>query len=224
MPSRRMFALWGATIALALTLTANAQAVGTQVTVRIEGKSRTLLPTTVVRTHAGSITKGGTPAGACPASSAAGALDAATHRWTGTYSSVGIEITQILGETHTFSKGSYWSIWVDNRYAAAGICDLKLHRGEQLLFAPYPAKGTVYPIVLTAPKHATTNHPFTVKAFYYNGKGKAKPLAGVRIKGAGTPTNRHGIATITATHAGKLELAASRSGYIRSGGTTVRVS
>jgi hypothetical protein len=228
MQTRRFLALCGATIAVSLTLAANAFAASTAVTVRVEGKSRTLLPTTVVHTHTGSITKAGAPPGTCPATSAAGALDVATHgRWNGSYSTQyhELSVTSILGETWSFSQIKYyWGIWVDNRYAPAGICELKLHKGEQLLFAAVPDKGTEYPIVLKSPRRATTGHQFNVKAVYVNGKGVAKPLAGVSVKGAGAVTNGQGIVTITPEQAGKLVLSASRSGYIRSAQDTVRVS
>lgn len=223
MPIRSLFALCGASIALCLTLGGNALAAGNQVTVRVEGSSHTLLPTTVVHTHAGSITKGGAPSGACPATTAAGAFDVATHgRWDGKFyaSAHGIFITSIFGEKPT--GNDYWTVFVDNRASSLGICGLRLHRGEQLLFAV--TNGKEDPIVLTAPRHARTNHSFNVKAFYYTAKGVAAPLAGVRLKDAGAVTNRRGIATITDRRPGKLELTASRSGYIRSAPATVSVS
>jgi hypothetical protein len=226
MQTRRLFAITGGTIALSLTLAASSLAAGTAVSVRVEGLSRTLLPATTVHTHGGSIIKGATPAGACPAVSAAGALDVATHhRWGGSYSSgLGIDINQILGQTLSYSHGYYWSIWVDDRYASAGICGLKLHRGEQLLFAPYPAKGSVYPILITAPRHAKINQSFKVKVYYENAKGISKPLAGVLLKDAAAVTGRNGVATITARRAGRLTLTAGKSGYIRSASATVGVS
>ncbi len=224
MHNRSLFALCGATVVLCLALAANAFAAGTQVSVRVEGKSHTLLATTVVHTHAGSITQGGAPAGACPATTAAGAFDAATHgHWTGKYYAsthpAGIFITSIFG-IRPPTVNDYWTVFVDNRTAPSGICALGLHRNEQLLFAV--TNGSQFPIVLTAPKQAKTKRPFKVKAFYYNAKNVAKPLAGVRLDGA--VTNRSGIATITDKRAGKLTLTASRTGYIRSAPVTVTLS
>ena len=60
---RRTLALGSALVALSLIFAGAAVAAGTSVSVRVEGLTRTLLPTTVVHTHSGSITKGGTPAG-----------------------------------------------------------------------------------------------------------------------------------------------------------------
>jgi hypothetical protein len=222
MKTRRFLALGAATAVLGLAIAASAVAAGTGVSVRVEGVKHTLLPATVVHGESGSITKGGTPAGSCPGSSGAGDLDAATHHnWGGTYSSgLGIDINTVLGETHTFSPtGFYWAIWVNNRFASKGVCDLKLHAGDQLLLAPYPGKGTIFPIVLSAPGHAAAGHPFKVKATYFAGtKGAAKPLSGVSIKGGGA-TNKQGIATVTASRAGKLKLVASRKGYVRAEAT-----
>jgi hypothetical protein len=224
----RILAVAGVTVVLSLISVASALAAGTSVSVRVEGPKRTLLPaTTVVAPSTGSITKGGTPKGTCNATTAAGALDVATrHNWGGTYSSgLGVDINTILGQTLSFTHGSYWSVWVDNHYAQAGVCGLKLHRGEQLLFAPYPSKGKVFPIVLTAPKRASTGKPFTVRATYFTGKGSAtKPISGVSFTGAKGTTNAKGVATVTPGKAGKLKLVGSRTGYIRSAAQTITVA
>jgi hypothetical protein len=227
MKCTRPIALAAAAIALALVPTAALAAGGTTVNVRIEGQSRTLLADTNVQTHTGSITKGGAPAGTCPATTAAGALDVATHHnWNGSSGQFGVSVTSILGEAHPFTSEDYWSIWVDNRFASAGICSLKLHRGEQLLFAAVSQKVTEYPIVLTGPKHATTGHPFKVKASYFNAKGAAKPLAKAQILAGpiNATTGRDGTASITTTKSGPLKLRASSTGYIRSATLRVGVS
>jgi hypothetical protein len=223
---RRILVLAGAIAALCLILVSAALAAGTSVSVRVEGLKRTLLPATVVHTHSGSITKGGTPAGTCPATSGAGALDVATHhRFNGSYSSSqGLAITQILGESHAFASPDYWSLWVDNRYAPAGVCGLKLHRGEQLLFAAVSDKGSPFPIVITAPRSATTGHPFNVKAYYYNAKGARKPLPGVSFKGTSGTTSKQGVVSLAAQRKGKLKLTGTLNGYIRSATATVSVS
>ncbi len=84
----------------------------------------------------GWITKGGTPSGKCPASSAAGALNAATHgRWTGKYftSVGGIFITSILGVKPP-AKTDFWSVFVNGKSSNKGVCGVKLRAGERLLF------------------------------------------------------------------------------------------
>jgi hypothetical protein len=193
------------------------------VTVRVEGLTHELLAPTTATTHTGWITKAGTPQGKCPATSGAGALDVATHhRWGGAYSSsLGLAVTSILGETHTFSSKDYWSVWVDNRFASAGVCGLKLHRGEQLLFAAVPISGTEYPIALTAPSRVAAGAAFKVHVVWVAPKG-TKPLAGARVNGA--VTDARGVATIQAGSAGKLLLRATKVGYIRAAPVSVTVS
>ncbi len=143
----------------------------------------------------------------------------------GHYGTYGLSVTQIFGETHTFSSKDYWSIWVDNKFAPAGICGLKLHRGEQLLFAAVPVKGTEYPIVITAPKHAKAGHRVKLKVTYFNAKGVAQPLAGATVHGGGgsATTGAGGTVSITPQHAGKLSYTAAKVGYIRSAAATVSV-
>lgn len=227
MKYRQFAALGGAAAALAVAITAPALGAGSGVTVRVEGLKRTLLPATIAHTEPGSITKGGTPRGICPGSSGAGYLDSATHhRWNGSYSSgLGIEVLTVLGETHTFSaKGYYWGIWVNDRFASKGVCDLKLKPGDQLLLAPAPASGTTYPIILTAPASAEVGRPFSVKTSYVKTtKGKAKALAGVKVTDGGARTDRHGAVTVTVAKAGKVTLVATLKGYIRAE-ATVRVA
>ena len=220
----------GAPVAVVAALAAPAFAgAQTKASFRVEGASKTLLPAkSVTVPTGGSITKGGTPKGACPANSAAGVFNVATGgNWSGTYSSgLGILVTKILGESAVFSKGHYWEFFVNNHAASVGICDQKAKVSDQLLFASVPAKGAAeFPIVISAPAKATAGTSFQVKASYYPTKSNtAKPLAGVSFTGVTGKTNAKGVATVTATKAGKLSLVGSKSGEIRSAATTVSVS
>jgi hypothetical protein len=219
----------GAPVAVVAALAAPAFAAPTKVSFRVEGASTTLLPAkSVTVPTSGSITKGGTPKGACPANTAAGAFNVATGgNWGGTYSSgLGTEVTKILGESAIFSKGRYWEFFVNNHAASVGICDQKVKASDQLLFASVPGKGAAeFPIVISAPAKATTGGSFQVKASYYPTKSNtAKPLAGVSFTGVTGTTNAQGIATVTASQAGKLSLVGSKPGEIRSAAATVAVS
>ncbi len=224
---RQFTALGGSVAALVLAITAPALGAGSGsgsgVTVRVEGLKRTLLPPTVAHAESGSITKGGTPSGSCPGSSGAGYVDAATHhKWNGTYSSgLGVEITSVLGETHKFSaKGFYWGIWINDKFASTGLCDLKLKPGDELLLAPAPSSGTAYPIVLTAPAKATAGQAFSVKTSYFKtAKGKATALQGAKVTDAAAVTDHNGKATVTVTKPGKLTLVATLKGDIRAEAT-----
>ena len=211
-----------------------------KVSFRVEGASRTLLaPTTVSVPSSGSITKGGTPAGECPADSAAGALDAATHgRWNGTYSSgLGIEVTNILGTNALYAHGSYWEFFVGDHAASEGVCDTKLTAGEQLLFAQVPAKGKAeLPLVVSGPATARAGRRFDVRTFVYSGKGShptpvTHPTLTVDAVGAhgsshrlkvSTTSGAAGVESLRLSH-GTYTVAASAAGEIRSAPVTVSV-
>jgi hypothetical protein len=230
MHTKTILALGGGTLAVALAVASPVAfaAGGSRVSVRVEGKTRTLLATKTVRTRAGSITRGGAPAGKCPATSAAGALDVATsHRWKGPWSSdfSEFEITTILGETESTTK-FYWGIWIDNRYATTGACGIKLHPGERLLFAVDSVAHHEHPLAIRAPSHAAAGKPFAVKVVWFSDGGASKPLAGAHVSAgsAGVVTNSHGVAQVVAGKAGSLALGAASNGFIRAAQVRVRVS
>ncbi len=195
-----------------------------KVTVRVEGKSRTLLPATAVETRSGYITKGGAPATACPATSAQGALDVATHgSWSGTWYSSYDEylITKILGETESGTK-YYWEIFVNNVATSAGGCEITLHGGEQLLFAAVSATGAAeYPLAVKLLSRPAPGKSFKVEVLGYNAKGKAKALAGAAVTlskstaAKTVKTNASGVVRLTAPSSGKLTITATKAGFVR---------
>ena len=227
MHKKTILALGGATLALAVASPV-ALGAGSQVTVRVEGKQRTLLDTKSIHTHGGFITRGGAPSGTCPATSGAGALDVATkHHWGGNYgSSFGLAVTSILGESHTFTSNYFWEIFIDNKPATVGACGLSLKRGDALVFAAVPTKGVEYLTAIRAPRSATSGKPFTVKVVRYTGGGVAKPLAGapVRIGKKSVKTNARGVATVTITGTGKVTVHSAPKGEVRAVPVTVRVT
>src|SRR5512135_7423 len=111
MHRKKVLALGGALVtAVAMTASSAATAGATKVTVRVEGKNRTLLTAATVQTRSGWITKGGVAPGKCSAGSGMGALDAATHHnWSGAFSASLKDyfIKGILGETDNGPK-LYW--------------------------------------------------------------------------------------------------------------------
>jgi hypothetical protein len=191
---------------------ANAAAAGTTVTVRVEGKNKTLLPATRVTPHGGKVTISGKT---CSAKTGAGAVALAVHnRWSGKWFSFGFEAYKILGETDIFtSTKSYWELFVDNVSSQSGVCDVKLHKGEQILFAAVGATGTEFPLEVSAPAHASAGQSFTVTVKAFDAKGHAKPLAGAKVAGQTTDSNGH--ATVTLAHKGNDTLTATRKGFIR---------
>jgi Domain of unknown function (DUF4430) len=225
---KKLLALGGASAALAL-ISAGA-ALASAVTVRVEGLKRTLLAPTVVHPRPGSITRYGAPKDACPSPSAQGALDVATHhRWVGKWSTQfgpEYEITSILGEAHSFTSKYFWEIFVNNVASSAGACEIKLHRGDQLLFAAVPDSGIAYPLAIESLRSATVGHAFTVKVVYFTGPGTAKPLGGATVSAAGRSgrTDGHGTVSLTPSHAGRFVLHAEHAGYVRAAPVTLTVS
>jgi hypothetical protein len=236
-PSRKGVALLKRTIVLALTGMAAMAAVaggalaaagaqagtsGPAAGIRIEGAGKTLLLSTRARGRSGSITRYGAPKGRCPGDSIQGALDVATHgNWKGTWYSSYNEylVTSIYGEKP--SGSNFWELFVDNKAASKGACDVKLTAGQQILFAD--TDGKHYPsaldVVAEGVGGSSSGTTFLVKLLGYNAHGKAKPLAGVRITGNGVhsaKTNAHGKATVTDNHTGRLVLRAAPKGYLRS--------
>ncbi len=190
---------------------------GPAVTVRVEGLKKTLLLPTVVRPRRGWITKYGAPSGKCSARSAQGALNVATHgHWKGKWYASYNEyfISAILGEKAT--GHDYWTVFVNNKTANVGACDIKLRRGQTLLFAV--TNGGEFPSGLIAPRNAAPAQKFKVKVVGYTAAGKSAPLAGVTVSGNGihpAKTNKNGVAYIADSHSGALTLRASPGGYIR---------
>jgi len=208
------------------------------VTVRIEGTSTTLLAATTVHTHAGSITRAGAAPGACSATSAVGALMAATRgRWAGTWSSSYKDyfITTILGVTAS-GKHYYWDLLVNNLAASTGACGVHLHNGDQLLFADVSTKGANLPIAVRLISNPVVGQPFKVQVVSYDKKGLAKPLAGARVTAGAVSTKplRHGVisartgalgvATLTESRLGLIEIGATKHGYIRAASVPAQVS
>jgi uncharacterized protein DUF4430 len=136
MHRKTLIALLGAIVmAVAASGVALAAGSGPAVTWQVKSLNKTLLKPTSVHGEKGWITKGGTPKGKCSGSSAAGALDAATHgKWSGKYFSSlsDIEVTSILGVKPPSSD--FWELFVNGKPASTGVCEVKLHAGQKLLF------------------------------------------------------------------------------------------
>lgn len=196
------------------------------VTVRVEGRNTTLLAAKTVHTGTGSITRGGASAGACPATSAQGALAEATRgNWRGSWYSSYNEyyLTGILGLNET-GKRWYWGLYVNNRLASTGACDVTLKSGDRVLFAVVPSRGrTPAPLALVTPP-ARVGFPYTVRVLAYNARGKAHPVAGARVRVAGH-TLRSGAngwtRAVRFPAAGRETFTATKPGAVRVESTVV---
>jgi hypothetical protein len=226
MTSRSILALGGALLALAVA--PGAALAGQKVSVRIEGAAHTLQSARTVQTPSGFITKFGAPAGVCPGDSALGALNVATRgRWKGKFYSSFSDflISSVLGEAPNVKIG-YWGIWVNNRYATTGACEIKVKSADRLLFAVDSVKKHEHPLGIIAPARATAGRPFTLKVVSYSDNGKATPLAGAHVRGGGLNlvSGKGGTVPVTAGAAIKLTYTATDPGYIRAAATTVKVT
>jgi hypothetical protein len=196
---------------------ANAQAgSAAAITVRVEGPSSTLLPASAVSLTSAKVSKNGVPADSCAGTSAAGALQAATHGdWNGTWSSSykSYFLTSIEGVGFPASGAAYWAFWVNDAPSAEGICGYAPKPGDSLLFFPdcygksCPPNAGV--LGLKAPAVAVVGTPFKVSVTAYSdAKGAPSKAVGATVS-AGAVTARTGsagTATLKLTHAGTLTL------------------
>jgi hypothetical protein len=222
-----------------LVLAAPAVAAPSNVTVRVEGASGTLVEEGAFTTTAAPVNKRGQ--GDCSGTSAVGALERATNGdWDGTYSSGfgTYSVERILGETYTFNaRGDYWAFWVNGRAASEGVCKVELQQGDSVLFfvdqcfnaqpPDYACQNPpVRPLELTAPASAQTGQPVTVSVAALDGNGGSSPAEGAQVTGPGVAatTGADGKATVTFPEAGQVTLKAGKAGSVRSAAETVAVS
>ena len=221
-------------IAVALVLIAAAPAPASgpaSVSVRVEGLNETKLPATQVTTTTAPVVKDGKPADACPGTNASGALELATGgNWSGTwfggkveegkFKGLGYSVETILGETWTFSSGSFWDFWVDNKALEEGVCERELQPGDQILLYPChfeEGHECPNPLALEAPASAAAGEPVAVTVKRYAANGSATPAAGATISGAAAPATADstGHATVTFSRAGAAALLATAAGAVR---------
>jgi hypothetical protein len=181
------------------------------VTVRVLGPAPSytaLIPPTQVTTNTAPVVNDGNPAHSCSGTSAAGALQLATSDdWAGKWyegEANGYLVETIEGTTPP-PASSYWSFWLNNREATAGICESDLEAGGQVLFFPEcfgecPAPfGSTHVLGIEVPSTVEVGQPTGVTVVSYNTAGERAPAAGVNVGGWGssTTTNFEGKATLT---------------------------
>ncbi|MET0603930.1 MAG: DUF4430 domain-containing protein [Baekduia sp.] len=192
-----------------LAMTAS-PAMAASVSVEIEGQAKILAPTIV--TTPSSVNKDGT--NSCDGNTAMGALDAATGgNWSGSYSLNSYSVETVLGESHPFGTGAYWTFYVNGNYANAGPCGIPVQDNDKILFyagdnAFVDGQGGFdEPVLLTAPATAKPGVPFTVTArnavttfdSSYTGTTHFEPAAGATVQGgtATVTTGADGSAQVT---------------------------
>lgn len=196
------------------------------ITVRVEGLTKTLLTPTAVTLTSGSVTKDGKAADSCSGLSALGALqDATKGAWAGGWSKSYRQyfISAIEGQAYSSSASYYWSVWVNDKPAQLGACSLYPTAGSSILFFPDydgKSKSTVPANVLgiSAPAEVLVGKPFKVLVTSYaNATGKPSPQAAASVSAAGAhaTTTSSGQATLTVASAGIVELHASAPNAVR---------
>jgi hypothetical protein len=195
------------------------------VTVRVEGLSQTLLAPTTVTTNDAPVEKDGNAEHTCSGASAAGALEQATSgRWSGAwFGGIGYSVETLLGETHAFEPGVpanyFWTYWLDNREASAGICEGQLSAGDSILFFPtcFSETGACPPapsvLGVSAPQTAEAGVPFGVTVTSYsNASGTPSPAADATVSDgaveARTDALGHATLALSATGSSLLRVTA----------------
>lgn len=210
-------ALLASAVTLSLAPAALAGGSPVRVSIRVEGKARTLLAATLAAGSRAAVRKDGH---SCPGNTVAGAFNRAVRGdWSATwFSGLGFDVNRILGETADYTKTKrYFELFVNNKAASVGICSLKLVRGEKVLVASVPDTGTVYPLGLHVASTATAGGNLKVTVLAYDAKGRARPRPGatVLVGHRRARTNSAGIATVKVGGAGRYVVRAFAPGYIR---------
>jgi hypothetical protein len=231
MPHRLLAVLIGG---LLLAFAAPALAAPADVTLRVEGNAQTLVPKTALRTDTRTVNKDGVPGHDCTGTSAAGALEIGTGGdWGGTFfAGLGYAVERVGAESHVFPDPSFFSLWINNRSSAVGLCQTELQQGDDVLLfvdrcdpAPAPvfcSNPPVQPLGLSGPSSAEPGVPFDVTVVVFGFDGTPTPQAGATVHGGVAPatTNADGVAVVTLP-AGAGTLVATSPNRARSAGLGV---
>jgi hypothetical protein len=206
--------------------TAASKASVSNVTVRVEGPTETLVPPTNVTLTNTAVSKDGKAADSCSGLSALAALQDATNgHWNGTWSkSYRSYFITAIGPLHYSSTASYyWAFWLDNKPASVGACSTDPANGSSVLFfAQYDGKNKklTAPSVLgvTGPSAALVGKPFTLTvSSYANANGKQRPARGASVTadGKSLTTSSTGTVKLALTRAGNATIDVSAPNSIR---------
>ena len=210
----------------ALALSSPAVAAGpADVTIRVEGAERTLVPQTAVTTTTQPVNKSGKEGESCTGTSAAGALEIATGGdWSGSWfgAGFGYSVERVKGETHAFPSPTYYSVWLNNRESQVGVCGIELQPGDEVLIfvgrCDYSAEEErctnppVLPLGIDAPDIAAPQTAVNVKVVEYDTEGNPTPVAGATVSGGDAPatTSAEGIAAVTFSTRGERPVRATK--------------
>lgn len=200
----------------------------TPVTVRVEGEGRTLLPErrSLTLTRSTFITKDGDVEHACQGDALIGAFELATRGlWDGSYSDgLGWFVQRVGPETHD-GTDTFWSIWINNAEATAGLCDFRPEIGDEVLVFPNRCDFSgaqpdcaQAPGGLRVPLAVTSGVPFRVRVVSHDPAGAASSVAGAVVIASGGQVRRtdaRGFATFRYVGRGTVLMKAFARGIVR---------
>ena len=164
----------------------------------------------------------------CPGNTAIGAIEAATAgNWSGSYAFGSYTVETLLGESHVFGSGAYWSIYLNNRYQNVGACQIVVADGDEVLvFAsddPFTegVAGYEEPVAITPPEQIVPGQPFSVLVREavttfdpntFEGTTELVPAEGATVAAgeASAQTGADGRATLTVAAAGPVQIKATK--------------
>lgn len=233
MPTRLISLLCGGLLLVSAASAAAADPF--KVSIRVEGKSRTLVPERRVTVADGPIFKDGNPDHSCNGQSALGALHAGTGGdWGGSYSEgLGYFVDTIKGEKPGGSD--FFQLWVNHRESTVGFCDAVMQPNDEVLvlrqsctYDPETEQcpDEVLPLGIRVAKKIERGRVRTVKVVAYrpNGRARAERGAVVFVNGKRLGrTNRKGRIKVRGTKAGVAKIYAKDKGRVRSETVAVRI-
>jgi len=206
-----------------------------KVSIRVEGKSRTLVKERKVTLADAPIIKDGNPEHSCNGQEAIGALQAGTGgEWSGKwFEGLGYSADTIMGNTP--ASPGYFELWVNHRLSSTGLCQTHVAAGDDVLlfvqdceFDPAlgACKDPVTPLGVRVAKTLKRGRVATIRYVGYSPKGAATPEPGATVYVNGRKlgkTGKKGTVTVKGTKLGKATVYATDRGHVRSETATVRI-
>ncbi len=221
MPRRIIGSVVGALAAASLLAPVAHAGSPAKVSVRAEAPGRTLVDATLVTTRA-AVVKDRNAAHSCTGTSAAGALEQATAgNWTASwFDGLGYAVDSIDGVRAPADFSAYWTLWVNGRSSATGLCDTQLKAGDDVL--EFLCTSTAdFSSCTNLPLDLTVIRPrggkFDVKVTLLKGDGTSTPVKDAIVRGGVQPvrTGADGSATVKLVD-GQSTLRATHTGDVPS--------
>ncbi|MCW2991496.1 MAG: hypothetical protein JWM73_2090 [Solirubrobacterales bacterium] len=205
------------------------------VSIRVEGKAKTLVKERKVTLADAPFSKDGDPAHTCNLQTAFGALNAGTGgNWTASwFEGLGYSADTIMGNKP--KTPGYFELWVNHKFSNTGLCDSTLKAGDDVLMfvqdceyvpALQGCKNPVTPLGVRVAKTIKRNTVRTVRIVDYAASGKTTPEAGATVYVNGAKlgrTNKAGTIKVKGTKTGTATIYATDTGHARSETASVRI-